>query len=213
MVIRKFGILNTNVPNDVMFYGIPFPGDYLINPDGVVREKLFLPDYQERAAASQVVLKDFGSAIDDNGVTVTADDVEAKISLSGSHNFSGNEIGVMVDFTVGPGWHIYGRPLPEGYTPTAVKFDDALVSEQSIVFPKPTPVKFELLGETLPVYQGNFKAIGTLRLKQKLPPGDHTLGGTLEFQECNDSLCKMPRTAHFEIPIKIEALTPGTPKS
>jgi DsbC/DsbD-like thiol-disulfide interchange protein len=213
VVIRKFGILNTNVPNDVMFYGIPFPGDYLINPDGVVREKLFLPDYQERAAASQVVLKDFGSAIDDNGVTVTADDVEAKISLSGSRNFSGNEIGVMVDFTVGPGWHIYGRPLPEGYTPTAVKFDDALVSEQSIVFPKPTPVKFELLGETLPVYQGNFKAIGTLRLKQKLPPGDHTLGGTLEFQECNDSLCKMPRTAHFEIPIKIEALTPGTPKS
>ncbi len=112
-----------------------------------------------------------------------------------------------------PDGTFHGRPLPEGYTPTAVKFDDALVSEQSIVFPKPTPVKFELLGETLPVYQGNFKAIGTLRLKQKLPPGDHTLGGTLEFQECNDSLCKMPRTAHFEIPIKIEALTPGTPKS
>ena len=108
-VIRKFGILNTNVPTDVMFYGIPFPGDYLINPDGTVREKLFLPDYQERPAASQVVLKDFGSAIDDNGVTVTADDVEAKISLSGARNFSGNETRRVIDFTVGPGWHIYGQ--------------------------------------------------------------------------------------------------------
>lgn len=212
VVIRKFGILNTNVPTDVMFYGIPFPGDYLINPDGTVREKLFLPDYQERPTASQVVLTDSGSPIDANGATVTADDVEAKIMLSGARAYSGNELGVAIDFTVGPGWHIYGQPLPEGYTPTSVKFDDALISAQQITFPKPMPVKFELLGETLPVYQGNFKAMGTLRLKQKLPPGDHALGGTLEFQECNDSLCKMPSKARFEIPIKIEALTPGAPK-
>lgn len=212
VVIRRFGILNTNVPTDVMFYGIPFPGDYLLNPDGVVREKLFLADYQERPTASQVVLTDLGAAADNNGVTVAADDVEAKIILSGSRAYSGNELGVAIDFTVAPGWHIYGQPLPEGYTPTSVKFDDALISSQSLDMPKPTPVKFEVLNETLPVYQGNFRAKGRILLKQKLPPGDHKLAGTLEFQECNDSLCKMPRTARFEIPITIEALTPAAPK-
>jgi hypothetical protein len=211
-VIRKFGILNTNVPSDVMFYGIPFPGDYLINPDGTVREKLFLDDYQERPTASQVVLNDYNTATDDNGVTVTADDVAAKITLSNARAFSGNQIGVAIDFTVAPGWHIYGQPLPEGYTPTSVKFDDELVSSQSLAMPKPTPVKFEVLNETLPVYQDSFRATGKILLKQKLPPGDHKLVGTLEFQECNDSLCKMPRTARFEIPIKVEALTPGAPK-
>jgi peroxiredoxin len=37
-VIRDFGILNTNVPEDhKMMYGIPWPGDYLLTPDGVVR--------------------------------------------------------------------------------------------------------------------------------------------------------------------------------
>ena len=34
-VIRAFGILNTNVPPDhKMMYGMPWPGEYLIAPDG-----------------------------------------------------------------------------------------------------------------------------------------------------------------------------------
>jgi len=158
----------------------------------------------------RVVLTEFGSAVD--GVTVKADDVQAKSTLSGTRIYSGQQLRVEVEFAIEPGWHIYGRPLPEGYTPTSVKFDDALISSQALAFPKPTPVKFEVLGETLPVYQGDFKASGMLRLKQELPPGDHTLTGTLEFQECNDTLCKMPRTVRFEIPIRIETLVPATPK-
>jgi peroxiredoxin len=49
VVIRDFGILNTKVPPDVTrFYGIPFPGQYLIAPNGIVKDKLSLVDYQER---------------------------------------------------------------------------------------------------------------------------------------------------------------------
>jgi len=45
-VIRAFGILNTNVPEDhKMMYGMPWPGEYLIAPDGTVRDKLFLRNY------------------------------------------------------------------------------------------------------------------------------------------------------------------------
>jgi DsbC/DsbD-like thiol-disulfide interchange protein len=153
------------------------------------------------------------AANEETATTLTAEDVEAKIVLSNARPYSGAELGVAVDFAVAPGWHIYGQPLPEGYTATSIKFDDALISSQSIDLPKPTPVKFEVLNETLPVYQGNFRAKGKILLKQKLPPGDHQLTGTLEFQECNDSLCKMPHTARFEIPITIEALTPDVPKS
>jgi DsbC/DsbD-like thiol-disulfide interchange protein len=160
--------------------------------------------------SGSVVLTEFGSAVD--GVTVKADDVQAKITLSGTRIYSGQQLHVQVEFAIEPGWHIYGQPLPEGYTPTSVKFDDALISSQALAFPRPTPVKFEVLGETLPVYQGDFKASGMLRLKQKLPPGDHTITGTLEFQECNDTLCKMPRTVRFEIPIRIETLVPAAPK-
>lgn len=212
-MIRKFGILNTNVPPDVTrFYGVPFPGQYLIDVDGAVREKLFLADYQERPAASEVLIRNFGAGVGNN-VTVTAEDVQAKVMLSDKRSFSGQQLGVAVDFEVASGWHIYGQPLPEGYTPTSVKFDNDLVSSQTFEFPKPTPVRFEALGETLPVYQGKFRAVGRVRLKQKLPPGEHKLSGTISFQECNDMLCKIPRSARFEIPIRIDPMVPAAPKT
>jgi len=212
-VIRKFGILNTNVPPDVTrFYGIPFPGQYLVAPDGTVKDKVFLADYQDRPSASEVLLRDFSGSVGDNGATVKADDVTAKVLLSDARSFSGQQLGVAIDFDVAPGWHIYGQPLPEGYTPTAVKFDDNIVASQTVNLPKATPVRFEALGETLPVYTGSFRAVGNVRLKQKLPPGDHKLTGTIEFQECNDSLCKIPQTARFAIPLKVDPLIPAAAK-
>jgi DsbC/DsbD-like thiol-disulfide interchange protein len=210
-VIRRFGILNTNVPTDVRFYGIPFPGQYLVGPDGVVKTKMFLPDYQERPSGSAVLLTEYGAALG-NAVEVKADDLKARIALSDVRAYSGQQLGVSADFELAPGWHIYGKPLPEEYTPTTITFDGDLVSNQSLEFPKPTPVKFELLGQTLPVYQGSFRAAGNLLLKQKLNPGEHQLKGTLSFQECNDNLCKIPRQVHFEIPLRIEALVGATPK-
>ena len=40
-VIRRYGILNTNIPRTHTFYGIPFPGEYLVAPDGAWRTKFF----------------------------------------------------------------------------------------------------------------------------------------------------------------------------
>jgi Disulphide bond corrector protein DsbC/AhpC/TSA family len=212
VVIRKFGILNTNVPPDTRFYGIPFPGQYLLAPDGTVREKLFLPDYQTRPSASEVLLKEYGIPTADNGATIRAEDVQARIILSDKRSFGGQRLGTAVDFKVAPGWHIYGEPLPAGYSPTSVRFDDDLVASQSLKFPEPKAVKFELLGETLPVYEGEFKAVGYILLKQKLPAGEQKLTGTLNFQECNDNICKLPQSVHFEIPIRIDAYVPAAAK-
>jgi len=210
LVIRRFGILNTNVPPDVKrFYGIPFPGQYLLAADGTVKDKVFLSDYQTRPTASEVLLKDFGTGVGNNAAIVKADDITATIVLSNAQSFSGQQLGVAVDFDVAPGWHVYGKPLPKGYTATTVKFEDDIVASQTLNFPKPTPVKFEALGGTLPVYTGAFKTAGDILLKQRLEPGDHKLSGTLEFQECNDTLCKIPRSVRFEIPIRIAPMVPA----
>jgi DsbC/DsbD-like thiol-disulfide interchange protein len=210
-VIRKFGILNTNVPADVRFYGIPFPGQYLLAPDGTVKSKLFLPTYQERPAASAVLLREYGTAIG-NSTLIQAGDVKVRVVLSDVRAFSGQQVGVAADFDVAPGWHIYGEPLPQEYTPTKITFDQDLISSQRLDFPKPTPIKFELLGETLPVYQGRFRAVGDILLRQRLTPGEHRLSGTISLQECNDNLCKMPLQARFDVPIRIDQMVAATPK-
>jgi DsbC/DsbD-like thiol-disulfide interchange protein len=212
VVIRKFGILNKNIPRDTRFYGIPFPGQYLLTADGAVRDELFLPDFETRPSASEMLLTHYGIPAAANGLSVTVEDVRATIIVSDKRVFGGQRLGFVVNFKIAPGWHIYGEPLPEGYTPTSVKFDNALVASQSLTLPKPKPVKFELLGEVLPVYEGEFKGEGYILLKQKLPAGEQKLSGTINFQECNDSICKIPQSARFELPIKIEPYIPATAK-
>jgi hypothetical protein len=198
-VIRRYGILNTNIPRTHMFYGIPFPGEYLVAPDGRVTDKVFLSSYKDRATASEVLLKDFGIGAGNDVVEIKSDETSARIQLSDSSAFSGQELAVAAHFAIQPGWHIYGQPLPKGYVPTAINFDDAMVARQSFNFPKPKPIKFVALGETLPAYTGDFKAIGKLLLKEKLPAGEHKLAGELKLQECNDqsASCRGPCASKY----------------
>jgi hypothetical protein len=212
VVIREFGILNTNVPPDVTrFYGIPFPGQYLVAPDGTVKDKLFLADYQERATDSEVLLEDFG--VGGNSVTVKAAGVSAKVTVSDVKSYSGHRLGVTVAFEVAPGWHIYGTPLPAEYTGTQIKFGDDLIQSESSTFPPSTPLKFEALDQTLPVYSGSFKAVGNILLKQQLKPGDYKLTGTIKFQECKDTECKIPQSVPFTLPLKIEPMVAAAPNT
>lgn len=168
-----------------------------------MRDKRFLDDFRERPTASEVLLKDFGIGGGPSAV-IHADEVQAQIQLSGRRAFAGQELGIAVDFTVKPPWHIYGEPLPKNYTATAIHFDDASVSRQSLRFPKPQPVKVASLGEVLPVYTGSLRAAGTLVLSASLEPGEHRLGGNLSFQECNSEICKLPRSVAFTLPLTIE---------
>jgi DsbC/DsbD-like thiol-disulfide interchange protein len=142
-----------------------------------------------------------GTSVEANG-----DGVRTLIALSASSSSSGHKLGVEVSLEIAPGWHIYGAPLPEGesLTSTSIKFDSDLLARQTINLPKPTPLHFELLNQTYPVYTGSVKAVGDIVLKQKIKPGDYSIPGTLNFQRCNDSMCEPPQSVHFELPIKID---------
>jgi hypothetical protein len=111
-VIRRYGILNTNIPPTHTFYGIPFPGEFLVAPDGRVADKVFLPDFQDRATASEVLLKDFGIGAGNDVVEIKSDETSARIQLSDSSAFSGQELAVAANFAIKPGWHIYGSRCP-----------------------------------------------------------------------------------------------------
>jgi hypothetical protein len=210
-VIKAFGILNTNVPANHPFYGIPFPTNYLVGPDGVIRAKYFLPDYQTRVAASEILLDRFGTP-GANAVSIAEDDLRVMIALTADRTVSGRELGIAADFSLAPGWHVYGQPLPSNYTPTAIEFDGDLVASQTLEFPIAEKVEFANLGETLPVYHGNFRAKGKILVRSGLKPGDYLLKGKLKFQECSEDICKIPQSVAFEIPLRIEAMAPPAPK-
>jgi DsbC/DsbD-like thiol-disulfide interchange protein len=135
--------------------------------------------------------------------TVRAGDVEAIIKPAVRQAAPGQDIPVSADFTIGSGWHIYGKPISTDYVATTVTFDNGLLAKQSMDFPKPEMVKFEALGQTLPVYKGSMHAGGNIKLRPDLKPGDYQLAGKVEFQECSDNICKMPQSLSFEIPITV----------
>lgn len=52
-VIKAFGILNKEASGRTA--GIPYPGTYLIDSEGVVRAKLFLDGYRDRHATEALI--------------------------------------------------------------------------------------------------------------------------------------------------------------
>lgn len=54
-IIERFGILNTLIEaDDHPWYGIPFPGTYVIDANGVIIAKFFEPNLALRASADQL---------------------------------------------------------------------------------------------------------------------------------------------------------------
>ncbi len=207
-VIRDFGILNRDMPEGNQFHGIPYPGNFLLSADGIVQAKYFLPDYQTRPSASEVLAKTFDTS-HGPAVEVPLDEVVARIALSDSQVVPGRQLGVTVDLSIAPGWHLYGEPLPDNYVPTRIAFDAELAADQSLELPQPDRVRFELLGETLPVYSGSVRGIGTLLIRSRLRPGRYAVKGQLQYQACQDESCGAPQTVPFEIPIEVADQAPA----
>ncbi|HZP45321.1 MAG TPA: protein-disulfide reductase DsbD domain-containing protein [Candidatus Binataceae bacterium] len=149
------------------------------------------------------VLAASARAADSPAAVVKSENVTVKVMLGSGAAAAGGRLPVVVNFSVAPGWHIYGAPLPPDFTVTRVNFDKEIVGQQSLTFPPPTPLKFAALNQTYPVYQGNFAASGAVTLKPTISAGPHELKGNVEFQECNDLECKMPQSLPFAIPLNV----------
>ena len=211
-VIRNLGILNTNIAPGLRAYGVPHPVEYLLAPDGTVIRKYFVPNYQHRVTASAVVLREFGAVSEEAPVIVLRSGaLTAEIGLSAARVFAGQEISFFAKFTLEPGWHVYGTPLPEAYTTTSVRFDAPKIIRQFFDLPPAAPIQIAALGETLPVYDGSFQGLGSLLLKFPLDAGETTLSGQLRFQQCSDTICEAPETIVFELPITLEPFMVATP--
>jgi Disulphide bond corrector protein DsbC len=210
-----------------MMYGMAFPGDYLLAPNGIVRDRLFLPSYEHRPSATALVLRDAdhgGGAM--NSVEIDAGVFNATVTLSTDRAFPGQELATALRIRLNPGWHIYGTLLPGNYRPTELIFDGPIVGEQSIELPAAKPMLLKALGETLPVYEGEVRASGRLGVKWSPPmpakfmesfgkmiaPGPYKIAGTLRFQACSDAVCEPPQAIRFELPLQLEAGVPPAPK-
>ena len=93
-----------------MMYGMPFPGDYLIAPDGTVRDKLFLPSYEHRPSATALALRDSDSIAGGNSVEIDTGAFSATVTLSADRCFPGQELATALRIRLKPVGTSMARP-------------------------------------------------------------------------------------------------------
>ena len=122
--IEATGILNTLIrPEEEGFYGLPYPGSYVVGTDGRVEEKLFYQHYRTRPSAATVLRDGFGLDFElrENPRTDAEGDGTRIAATLGAEELVFMERATLyVDIDLDDGLHVYGDPVPDGYVATTV---------------------------------------------------------------------------------------------
>ena len=219
-MIREYGVLNTRIEKgDAFLYGIPFPGVFVADEDGVVVAKFFHDSYKKRdgpellidAALGRIQLADDEPRADggDDEVRVTAVVHGGRGTIR-----QGIRRHLVVRFELGEGLHIYGKPVPEGMLPTTVNVEGppGLVVEDPIL-PPTTPLHLTSMGIELPVWSGQVDFVypfhPTGELVSEVRPLDVdsvTLQVTVRYQACNDDVCLLPKTETLFLDVALDVI-------
>jgi peroxiredoxin len=115
-VIRKFGILNTLVPEDHNWYGVPFPGTYITDKNGNVTETSFYANHGVRDSIPRMISQ--ALKIDPEGRVVQqleTDSLHATAELTSGTTRRGQVQTFLLQIRPKQGRHLHAKPLPEGY--------------------------------------------------------------------------------------------------
>ena len=199
-VIRRFGIFNTLVPEGHRWYGVPLPGTYMVDEEGLVTNRSFYANHGVRDSISRMLQESFHIDPERGPVqTFETEHIKATAALSAGTVRRGQVHTLTLELELRPGLHIYGRPLPKGYIPTTLTFENLEdVHFGDIHYPKSTSLRLKALNETLPVYEGHILLKTTLQNRRR---GDFTVRARLDYQACDDRACYPPADLTFELPL------------
>lgn len=229
--IRAFGVLNTTMRTERR--GIPFPGIYFIDENGIVTEKYFERNYRERFTARSILARDFGIYVGPETELETAGQhIPVKIYASDPVAQPGNRISLFVEFNLPPRMHLYA-PGVEGYRPLSFSIEpDYRIQVHDLEYPEPEILYLPAIQESVPVYRGTVRVIrevtltadytaewvakGVQTISSRLDPDDPgpyfilsggtqlEIQGTLAYQACDDKICYLPEQLPIKFAIEIE---------
>ena len=229
-IIKRFGILNTTIDPDADvfnratergFYGIPFPGVYVVDQGGRVTEKFFHRHYATRTSAGTIRDSAIGRILAKHEVP-TADlgdeHVEVSVFLADEALKFEYTSTLYVRFEVADGYHIYADPLPDGFiASTATVAATKGVRTGEPVYPPTHEREFPKLGVTLPVYEGAADVAIPIALDSAIldwpiqdKPTAIEIPVDVVYQACSETVCYVPKEETVTIEVPIEPLAmPG----
>jgi hypothetical protein len=211
-VIKQYGILNTTVATTNSTYGIPFPGTFVVDADGVVTSRFFEAAYQERDTITSVLVK-LGGTIDLPAMKVAARNLTLTTYVTDDTAAPGTHFSIVIDVVPEPRVHVYA-PGVTGYKPIAlsIQAQPGLVVRDA-QYPKAEDYFFQPLNEHVAVFQRPFRIIQDLEIDPSPQAAaalkDKTampLAGTLDYQACDDAVCFTPQSVPLKWTIGLRAL-------
>jgi hypothetical protein len=211
--IREFGILNDTVKPGTMTFGIPYPGTYVVDPNGVVVSKYFEDDYRERVSASTILARDFGDTGGSAGSAIEAKQLRITTGASVPVARPQERIVLSVDLALKPRMHVYAPGVVD-YIPIEWKLEEgAFLKAHALRYPPSRKMHLKAIKEIVPVYEGQVRLSReiTFGAENALRPllttsGEFVLKGSLRYQACDDRKCYTPETVPLEWRFPFEGL-------
>jgi len=203
-VIKKYGILNTQIESNDEDYGIPNPGLYLINDALIVKKKQFEKSYRARPSAETVLSVHLNKDIDDHIQRFRTSYLAGNIAISDTLTYPGQILTLVVRFSIQKDFHLYVRPIPEGYT--ALKIDLESTSNFTLdpfQFPKSEQIMLESVDEVFNIVSNEITLKSFIRVNKSPQLEPDILEFKVSFQACDDKLCMPPEKLSFQFPVAI----------
>ena len=217
-VMRGLGLLNPRVQEDHAAYGIapnprhvdlPYPGVFLLDEQGIVTAKRFHESYRERDSGAGLIAATLGVVATEPGPAAAGPDDPVRIRawLDSPTYCMFQRLHLNVETAIAEGFHVYGEPVPDGYTPLSVDVAPIDGMERgSIAWPAPRRFAIDGLPEEFWVHEGTIRASLPLTFTAAPGAGDHVLRATVRYQACSPTDCLPPSELCLELPVKEVAL-------
>ena len=204
-IIRELGMLNETIEKTNPFFGVPYPGSFVLDDKGVIVAKYFEDDFRQRYTAADLLMHQFGIIPEQAKTDVEGKQLKLTAAASSAVVTVGQRVALTLDIELKPNMHVYA-PGVEGYIPIdwSMKQSDAGTMHE-VIFPKSQMLHLPAIDETVPAYTGRFRLTRdvTIGAADKVKPlldgsGHVTLEGALRYQACDDRVCYIPQN----LPVK-----------
>ena len=225
--IREFGILNHHIPEtEVPFYGIPFPGTYLVDEDGIITAKAFHHHLAQRESPEGLIDAALGEVLLRGNEPSTSSDADASgISFSMAYRGGGgvSRVGqirhLIIRAELPDGLHIYDEPVPVGMQATTF----TLAGPQGLrIEPVEAPATeaLELPGVgALQVWSGDVDFVIPIWSTSDVATESDATGNKVArievdvaYQACDDQACSLPTTTRLSVTVPVDPVLTSTPE-
>jgi hypothetical protein len=212
-VIARFGLKQDN--------GAAYATTFVVDARGEVRARHTEESIVFRRTGGSLLVRT--GARPDGATETRTDHFALWTSVSNAVVGPGQRFTLVLDFDVEDGHHLYAPGVQGGYRPLRLDFTTPPRVQRidAPQLPPPKPYLFRPLNETVPIFEGRFRALVDVTMK------DSTVGwgqeflndparyepvelvGTLAYQVCSHTVCYPPASLPLRFEVKLRPKDEG----